>query len=165
MRTKNTIMSLIFWEPFEWEGYQVGCKTMDPLDICKPVSASVAIDIYIVTYQESHFTVSAIPRNYPTGIQDRYREVHPFMFRQVLAQGHRKRPEYFIGLIDKVTRDDINRIGAKMLSSKVSLAAIGDIKKLPSFNDIELGLLDKEVSQSINTFSQLARNPPHRLII
>lgn len=75
-------------------------------------------------------------------------ESRPVIFedvaRQVLAQGHRKRPEYFIGLIDKVTRDDINRIGAKMLSSKVSLAAIGDIKKLPSFNDIELGLLDKE---------------------
>lgn len=63
-----------------------------------------------------------------------------------MAQGHRNRPEHFISLIDKVTRDDLNRIGAKMLGSKVSLAAIGDLKKLPKFNDIELGLLDKEVS-------------------
>ena len=32
-----------------------------------------------------------------------------------------------------------------MLASKVSLAGIGTLKKLPSFNDIELGLLDKQV--------------------
>merc|ERR1712071_294738 len=75
-------------------------------------------------------------------------ESRPVIFedvaRQVLAQGHRKRPQYFIDLIDRVTREDINRIGAKMLSSKVSLAATGSLKKLPSFNDIELGLLEKE---------------------
>jgi len=75
-------------------------------------------------------------------------ESRPVIFedvaRQVLAQGHRKKPEQFIKLIDKVTRDDINRIGAKMINSKVSLAAIGSLKKLPSFEDIELGLLDKE---------------------
>ena len=67
------------------------------------------------------------------------------MFRQVLAQGYRKPPQHFIHLIDRVTRDDINRIGEKMLASKVSLAGIGTLKKLPSFNDIELGLLDKQV--------------------
>jgi hypothetical protein len=32
-----------------------------------------------------------------------------------------------------------------MLSSRVSLAAMGSLKKLPSYSDIELGLLDKEV--------------------
>ena len=68
-----------------------------------------------------------------------------YLFRQVLAQGHRKPPQHFINLIDRVTRDDINRIGEKMLASKVSLAGIGTLKKLPSFNDIELGLLDKQV--------------------
>jgi len=75
-------------------------------------------------------------------------ESRPVIFedvaRQVLAQGHRKKPEQFIAMIDKVTRDDINRIGAKMINSKLSLAAIGSLKKLPSFEDIELGLLDKE---------------------
>jgi len=75
-------------------------------------------------------------------------ESRPVIFedvaRQVLAQGHRKKPEQFIALIDKVTKDDLNRIGANMISSKVSLAAIGSLKKLPSFEDIELGLLDKE---------------------
>jgi hypothetical protein len=35
--------------------------------------------------------------------------------------------------------------GRKMLASRVSLAAIGSLKRLPSYSDIELGLLDKEV--------------------
>jgi hypothetical protein len=35
-----------------------------------------------------------------------------------------------------------------MLSSRVSLAAMGSLKKLPSYSDIELGLLDKEVRNS-----------------
>ena len=45
----------------------------------------------------------------------------------------------------QVTRDDLNRIGRQMLDSKAAVAAIGSLKKMPSFNDIEIGLLDKEV--------------------
>merc|ERR1719397_114075 len=75
-------------------------------------------------------------------------ESRPVIFedcaRQVLSLGRRRNTDYFISLIEQVTKDDINRIGAKMLSSKVSLAATGSLKKLPSFNDIELGLLEKE---------------------
>jgi len=75
-------------------------------------------------------------------------ESRPVIFedvaRQVLAQGHRKQPDYFIDLIDKVSREDLNRIGANMLSSKLSLSAIGTLNKMPEYKDIELGLLDKE---------------------
>ena len=46
---------------------------------------------------------------------------------------------------DQVTRDDLNRIGRQMLDSKAAVAAIGSLKKMPSFSDIEIGLLDKEV--------------------
>ena len=60
--------------------------------------------------------------------------------------GHRRRPEHFISLIDKVSRDDLNRIGRKMLDTKAAVAAIGSLKKLPSYSDIEIGLLDKDVS-------------------
>ena len=66
--------------------------------------------------------------------------------RQVLSVGHRRRPEHFISLIDKVSRDDLNRIGRKMLDTKAAVAAIGSLKKLPSYSDIEIGLLDKDVS-------------------
>ena len=45
----------------------------------------------------------------------------------------------------QVTRDDLNRIGRMMLDSKVAVAAIGTLKKLPSYSDIEIGLLDKDV--------------------
>ena len=46
----------------------------------------------------------------------------------------------------QVTRDDLNRIGRQMLDSKAAVAAIGTLKKLPSYSDIEIGLLDKDVS-------------------
>ena len=46
---------------------------------------------------------------------------------------------------DQVNRDDLNRIGRQMLDSKAAVAAIGSLKKMPSFSDIEIGLLDKEV--------------------
>lgn len=75
-------------------------------------------------------------------------ESRPVIFediaRQVLAQGHRKRPEHFISLIDKVTKDDIHRIAQSMLASKPSLAAIGNLKKLPKFEEIQAGLQHKE---------------------
>merc|ERR1719400_292256 len=42
-------------------------------------------------------------------------ESRPVIFedcaRQVLAQGHRRKPEHFISQIDMVSRDDLNRIG------------------------------------------------------
>lgn len=88
-------------------------------------------------------------------------ESRPVIFedaaRQVLAQGHRKKPEYFIGQIDKVTKDDLNRIGRQMLASRVSLAAIGSLNKLPSYSDIELGLLDKEGAMPRRRFAGVFR--------
>ena len=82
----------------------------------------------------------------------------------MLSVGHRRRPEHFISLIDKVgyfhypniscfidrclqvTRDDLNRIGRRMLDTKASVAAIGSLRKLPVYSDIEIGLLNKDVS-------------------
>ena len=63
--------------------------------------------------------------------------------RQVLAQGSRLQPEKYIQKISDVKIEDVNRIAAKMLQSKPSVAAIGNLDQLPDFNDIELGLLDK----------------------
>jgi len=75
-------------------------------------------------------------------------ESRPVIFedcaRQVLSQGHRRNPEHFIEKINTVTKDDLNRIGLQMLDSKAAVAAIGSLKNLPAFSDIEIGLLDKE---------------------
>ena len=79
----------------------------------------------------------------------------PDCARQVLSVGHRRRPEHFISLIDKVSRDDINRIGRKMLDTKAAVAAIGSLKKLPSYSDIEIGLLDKDVSMIFLNYAKL----------
>ena len=87
----------------------------------------------------------------------------PDCARQVLSVGRRRKPEHFINMIDQVGVEDLRRIGRnwsseiskllichissgrKMLDSKAAVAAIGSLKKLPSYSDIEIGLLDKDV--------------------
>merc|ERR1719507_1872233 len=77
-------------------------------------------------------------------------ESRPVIFedcaRQVLSVGRRRKPEHFINMIDQVGVEDLRRIGRKMLDSKAAVAAIGSLKKLPSYSDIEIGLLDKDGS-------------------
>ncbi|KAJ9583881.1 hypothetical protein L9F63_021773, partial [Diploptera punctata] len=75
-------------------------------------------------------------------------EARPVVFEdiahQVLATGHRKRPEHFIEAINKVKADDIHRVARKLLKSQPSLTARGKITKLPAMTDIQAGLLDLE---------------------
>ncbi|XP_043476997.1 mitochondrial-processing peptidase subunit alpha [Leptopilina heterotoma] len=73
-------------------------------------------------------------------------EQRPVVFedigRQVLATGFRHRPEYFIDAINKITKDDINRVALRLRKSPPSVAARGLVKGLPSLSDIQAGLLD-----------------------
>ncbi|CAL1293081.1 unnamed protein product [Larinioides sclopetarius] len=75
-------------------------------------------------------------------------ESRPVIFedigRQVLATGSRKEPEYFIQEIAKITADDIHNISTKMLKTKASVAALGDLKQLPSLKEINANLVSKE---------------------
>lgn len=75
-------------------------------------------------------------------------ESRPVMFedigRQVLATGHRKRPEYFINEIEKITKDDIVQVAKRLLMSQPSVAARGDLRKMPSLEYIQAGLIDSE---------------------
>lgn len=71
-------------------------------------------------------------------------ESRPVVFedvgRQVLATGHRKRPEHFINEIDKITASDIQRVAKRILASPVSLAARGDIGSLPDIKEVQNAL-------------------------
>uniref|UniRef100_A0A1Y1LEA8 Mitochondrial-processing peptidase subunit alpha n=1 Tax=Photinus pyralis TaxID=7054 RepID=A0A1Y1LEA8_PHOPY len=75
-------------------------------------------------------------------------ESRPVVFedigRQVLATGHRKRPEYFICEIEKVNKDDIVAVAKRLLNSQPSVAARGDLRKLPSLDYIQQGFVDSE---------------------
>ncbi|XP_060526101.1 mitochondrial-processing peptidase subunit alpha [Cylas formicarius] len=75
-------------------------------------------------------------------------ESRPVMFedigRQVLATGHRKRPEYFIREIEKVTKDDIVAVAKRLLNSQPAVAARGDLRKMPSLEYIQAGLIDSD---------------------
>ncbi|XP_070532357.1 mitochondrial-processing peptidase subunit alpha-like [Ptychodera flava] len=74
-------------------------------------------------------------------------ESRPIVFedvgRQVLAMGYRKQPEEFCRLIDKVTEEDIIRVASRMLRTKPSVAAMGNLKKLPDYEDIQSALANK----------------------
>ncbi|KAF5301161.1 hypothetical protein FQA39_LY10839 [Lamprigera yunnana] len=75
-------------------------------------------------------------------------ESRPVVFedigRQVLATGHRKRPEYFIGEIEKVTKDHIVAVARRLLNSQPAIAARGDLKRLPSLQYVQQGLIDND---------------------
>ncbi|CAG2164894.1 unnamed protein product [Oppiella nova] len=75
-------------------------------------------------------------------------EARPVMFedigRQVLATGHRKSAHHFIDQIDRVTEEDIKRVASKVLRSRASVAALGDLKQLPPLEDIETALNSKD---------------------
>ncbi|KAL6264631.1 hypothetical protein P5V15_004732 [Pogonomyrmex californicus] len=75
-------------------------------------------------------------------------EQRPVVFedigRQVLATGSRKRPEYFMHAIDKISKDDINRVARRLLKSSPCLAARGEVKAIPSRMEIQNGLHDAQ---------------------
>jgi len=75
--------------------------------------------------------------------------------RQVLSQGQRRRPEYYMRQIGSVTKEDLRRVAERMLSSKPSVAAIGDLEKLPSMRDVELMLTGRREERfKLNFFSK-----------
>nr|XP_002119957.1 mitochondrial-processing peptidase subunit alpha-like [Ciona intestinalis] len=71
-------------------------------------------------------------------------EARPVIFedvgRQILATGERKSPKQLCEMIDNVSNDDIVRVARHMLSSRPAVAALGDVKQLPDYEDIENAL-------------------------
>lgn len=74
-------------------------------------------------------------------------EARPVMFedigRQVLSSGKQRTPQFFIDKIDQVTEDDIVRVSKNMLKTRASIAALGDVRQLPTLNEIEAALQSK----------------------
>ena len=60
--------------------------------------------------------------------------------RQVLSSGFRRSPKFFIDRINLVTEEDIHRVVTRMLKSKPAVVALGDIRQMPSVDDITTGL-------------------------
>lgn len=75
-------------------------------------------------------------------------ESRPIVFedvgRQVLANRHRHTPQYYYELIGKITREDIQRVARRMLRSSPSVAALGNLSKLPSYEDIQTALSSRD---------------------
>ncbi|KAL9252995.1 Mitochondrial-processing peptidase subunit alpha-like protein [Drosera capensis] len=57
--------------------------------------------------------------------------------RQILTYGERKPLEHFLKLIDEVTAQDITSISAKLISSPLTLASVGDVLYVPSYEQVK----------------------------
>ncbi|ESN93385.1 hypothetical protein HELRODRAFT_186101 [Helobdella robusta] len=83
-------------------------------------------------------------------------EARPVVFedvgRQVLSNGKRMPSEYYCDLIQKITEADVQRVARKMLTSRPSVAALGNLNELPKYDDIRnvinshIGSLSKRFS-------------------
>ena len=75
-------------------------------------------------------------------------EARPVAFedvsRQVMSTGQRRSPQFYIDAINRVTEEDIQRVATRMMKSKPSVAALGDIKQLPPIEDFETALSSKD---------------------
>eukprot|EP00062_Callorhinchus_milii_P017235 gi/632969366/ref/XP_007901049.1/ PREDICTED: mitochondrial-processing peptidase subunit alpha [Callorhinchus milii] len=75
-------------------------------------------------------------------------ESRPVIFedigRQVLATETRKLPHELCRLISNVRASDIKRVTSKMLRSKASVAALGDLSELPTMEHIQQALSSKD---------------------
>ncbi|XP_068925296.1 mitochondrial-processing peptidase subunit alpha isoform X2 [Petaurus breviceps papuanus] len=75
-------------------------------------------------------------------------ESRPVIFedvgRQVLATNSRKLPHELCALIRDVKSDDIKRVATKMLRGKPSVAALGDLTDLPTYEHIQAALASKD---------------------
>ncbi|XP_070614869.1 mitochondrial-processing peptidase subunit alpha [Erythrolamprus reginae] len=75
-------------------------------------------------------------------------ESRPVIFedvgRQVLATGGRKLPQELCVLISKVNASDIKRVATQMLRKKPAVAALGDLRELPSYDHIQGALASKD---------------------
>uniref|UniRef100_A0A183CCF1 Mitochondrial-processing peptidase subunit alpha n=1 Tax=Globodera pallida TaxID=36090 RepID=A0A183CCF1_GLOPA len=57
--------------------------------------------------------------------------------RQMLAHGQRKTADEYSELIDRVQDKDIVRIAHKMLDSRLSIVGYGDLRKMPTYKNIQ----------------------------
>ncbi|XP_066293779.1 mitochondrial-processing peptidase subunit alpha-like [Branchiostoma lanceolatum] len=75
-------------------------------------------------------------------------EARPIVFedigRQVLNNSARKTPQEFCDMIAAVTEEDIRRVARRMLETKPSVAALGDLRQLHSYEDIQTGLASRD---------------------
>lgn len=56
--------------------------------------------------------------------------------RQILTYGYRKPVEHFLGCLEEVTLDDLTMLAQKIVSSPLTMASLGDVDCVPSYDSI-----------------------------
>ncbi|XP_020573355.1 mitochondrial-processing peptidase subunit alpha-like [Phalaenopsis equestris] len=58
--------------------------------------------------------------------------------RQILTYGSRKPVEHFLRCLDELTLDDLSNLAQKMVSSPLTMACLGDVDCVPSYETVKL---------------------------
>ncbi|XP_074654368.1 mitochondrial-processing peptidase subunit alpha-like [Tubulanus polymorphus] len=79
-------------------------------------------------------------------------ESRPVVFediaRQVLSNGVRQTDQFYFDEIEKVTDEDIHRVAARMLKTKLTAAALGNLNQLPKYSTLQETLINSETRKS-----------------
>ncbi|XP_003743034.1 mitochondrial-processing peptidase subunit alpha [Galendromus occidentalis] len=78
-------------------------------------------------------------------------EQRPVLFedigRQVLSVGKRRNAAHYIDAINKINEEDIHRAAQRMLRTRASIAALGDLQRLPALDEVETGLANPQTKR------------------
>ncbi|XP_062606043.1 mitochondrial-processing peptidase subunit alpha-like [Saccostrea cucullata] len=84
-------------------------------------------------------------------------ESRPMMFedvgRQVLSRGFRNPAQFYLEEIEKVTREDLQRVAKRMLRSKPAVAAYGTLDKLPPYERFQEILANGAIMKNKRRFA------------
>lgn len=88
-------------------------------------------------------------------------ETRPMVFedvgRQVLSRGSRNPAQFYLQEIEKVQKEDLQRVAKKMLRTKPSVAAYGTLDKLPPYEKFQEILAEGKIIRNRKSFASLFR--------
>lgn len=88
-------------------------------------------------------------------------ETRPMVFedvgRQVLSRGSRNPAQFYLQEIEKVQKEDLQRVAKKMLRTKPSVAAYGTLDKLPPYEKFQEILAEGKIIRNKKSFASLFR--------
>merc|ERR1712226_213444 len=65
--------------------------------------------------------------------------------RQILSQGFKREPTEVCEMIESVTKQDITRVADRLLGSKISVAALGQLNQMPAVRDITQAFINNGI--------------------
>jgi len=107
--------------------------------LCKAIIAESKALAGSVTAAELTRAKNALKSSMLMAIEHRETQLDD-LARQLITWGKVRSPQEFCELVDKVSAEDVQRVGQRMLQSKPSIAAFGEIDLMPDVAEVEKAL-------------------------